>query len=147
MGENSIRAFSRCRIWFLPVACCFKTTCTFDQYVNTRDLLHMELVFRMFGLAWVLPMRAVYLLSGRRNWFGKQFSAIWNFEPLCLMWLLWKEHNYHTFEDTVTSKNQLEVLVIRTLFDWYCTCGLTGSTTLLNFRESRSFCTIFLQLF
>ncbi len=86
---------------------------------------------RAFGINWVLPRRVDDLLFGWRIWFGKHSSDIWNFVPLCLIWLLWKERNRCMFEDTKRSKAQL----IQTLFDWSRLWGLTNSNSLLHFTE------------
>ena len=55
-------------------------------------LLHCEkvyqlwsLVFRSFGISWVLPRSVVDTLFGWWNWFGKHSSSIWNLAPLYLM--------------------------------------------------------------
>lgn len=53
-------------------------------------------------------------MFGWRNWVGKHSEEIWNF--------------VHGSE-IVRSKAQLESLLIRTLFDWYCVRGHTNSTS------------------
>lgn len=57
-----------------------------------------------------------------RNWFGKYFSDVWN--PLCLMWIVWKEHNNCILEDDEKPLDQLKSLLICTLFDWSHACVL-----------------------
>ena len=64
-------------------------------------LLHCEktyhlwsLVFRSFGISWVLPRLVADTLFGWWNWFGKHSSSIWNLAPLCLMWCIWRERNW-----------------------------------------------------
>ena len=44
-----------------------------------------SLVFRTFGIQWVLPRHVADLLFGWRNWFGRQNLEIWYFIPLCLI--------------------------------------------------------------
>ena len=62
------------------------------------------------------------------------------FAPLCVMCLLWREMNNHTFEARERSKNQLEDLLICTLFDWSRVWGLTNSNTLIDFIDSFCYC-------
>ena len=47
----------------------------------------------------MMPKMIASLLFSWRNWLGKHLSNIWNMVPACLMWLVWQEHNTHTFED------------------------------------------------
>ena len=61
-------------------------------------LLHCEkayrlwsLVFRSFGISWVLPRSVAVTLFGWWNWLGKHSSSIWNLAPLCLTWCIWRE--------------------------------------------------------
>jgi len=56
-------------------------------------------------------------LSGWQNWFGK-YSVVWNLAPLCLRWILWREWNYHTFEDIETLEFQLKSSYIELLCEW-----------------------------
>ena len=58
-----------------------------------------SLVFRSFGISWVLPRSVADTLFGWWNWLGKHSSSVWNLAPLCLMWCLWRERNWRTFED------------------------------------------------
>ena len=50
-----------------------------------------SLVFRSFGISWVLPRSVAGTLFGWWNWLGKHSFSIWNLAPLCLMWCLWRE--------------------------------------------------------
>ena len=47
-----------------------------------------SLVFRSFGISWVLPRLVADTLFGWWNWPGKHSSSIWNLGLLCLMWCL-----------------------------------------------------------
>ena len=47
-----------------------------------------SLVFRSFGISWVLPRSVADTLFGWWNWLGKHSSSVWNLAPLCLMWCL-----------------------------------------------------------
>ena len=62
-----------------------------------------SLVFRSFGIAWVLPRSVAETLFSWWNWLGKHLSRIWNLVLLCLMWCLWRERNWRTFEDMESS--------------------------------------------
>ena len=66
-----------------------------------------SLVFRSYGISWVLPRSIADMLFGWWNWFGKHSSKVWNLAPLCLMWCIWRERNWHTFEDRDKSDDQL----------------------------------------
>ncbi|XP_065620529.1 uncharacterized protein LOC136063704 [Quercus suber] len=106
-------------------------------------LLHCEkayllwsLVFRTFGISWVLPRSVADTLFGWWNWFGKHSSSIWNLAPLCLMWCIWRERNWRTFEDTDKSNNQLLAFFSGSLFDWSRAWGITSSDSLPLFLNS-----------
>ena len=77
-----------------------------------------SLVFRSFGIFWVLPRSVADTLFGWWNWPGKHMSSIWNLAPLCLMWCLWRERNRRTFEDMESSDDQLLASFSGSLFDW-----------------------------
>ena len=38
--------------------------------------------------------------------------------PACLMWLIWKERNAQTFEETERLVDCVKSLLLRTLFEW-----------------------------
>uniref|UniRef100_A0A7N2L513 Reverse transcriptase zinc-binding domain-containing protein n=1 Tax=Quercus lobata TaxID=97700 RepID=A0A7N2L513_QUELO len=88
-----------------------------------------SLVFRSFGIFWVLPRSVADTLFGWWNWPGKHVSSIWNFAPLCLMWCLWRVRN-RTFEDMESSDDQLLASFSGSLFDWSRAWGLTSSDSL-----------------
>ena len=77
-----------------------------------------SLVFRSFGISWVLPRSVAGTLFGWWNWPGKHSSSIWNLAPLCLMWCLWRERNRRTFEDMDGSDDQLLASFSGSLFYW-----------------------------
>ena len=95
-----------------------------------------SLVFRSFGISWVLPRSVADTLLGWWNWPGKHLSSIWNLAPLCLMWCLWREWNRRTFEDMDSSDAQLLASFSGSLFDWSRTWGLTSSDFLPMFLSS-----------
>ena len=73
------------------------------------------MVFGMFGIVWVMPQSILALVECRTGWFGwHQKADIWGALPLCIMRLIWRERNNHTFErhqvftlgsETVTSSH------------------------------------------
>ena len=97
-------------------------------------------VFRTFGIPWVLSRSVEDFLFGWWNWLGKHSSNIWNLVLLCLMWCIWKEHNWRTFEDLDRSDDYLPASFIGSLFDWSRTWGLTSSLSLPLFLSSLFLC-------
>ena len=77
------------------------------------------------------------LLFSWKNWFGKHGSDLWNMVPACLMWLVWKERNRHTFEDMENSLDQS--MFARTLFDWSRVRDFTHCSSILEFQVSLRF--------
>ena len=56
------------------------------------------------------------------------FFAVWNLAPLCLIWILWRDQNFCTFEDVEVSESQLKISFVRSL-----------SSTITEFTELLSF--------
>lgn len=73
---------------------------------NFTNALWCE-VCSMFGVHWVMPRTVSSLLFWWRNWFHKHSSIVWNLVPNFLVWLVWKEHNSHTFQNVKSSLEQL----------------------------------------
>ena len=116
--------------------------CRNGETVN-HLLLHYEkayqlwsLVFRSFGISWVLPKSVVDTLFGWWNWFEKHSFSIWNLAPLCLMWCIWRERNWRTFEGMDKSDDQLLSSFSGSLFEWSRAWGLTSSDSLPLFLSS-----------
>ena len=62
-----------------------------------RELWTM--VFRLFGMHWVMPRRVVDVLACWKGRFGRQKNrVIWDVVPHCVIWCLWRERNAKTFE-------------------------------------------------
>ena len=95
-----------------------------------------SLVFRSFGISWVLPRTVADTLFGWWNWFGKHSSSIWNLVPLWLMWCIWRERNWRTFEGMKSSDDQLLAYFSGSLFDWFRAWGLTSGDSLPMFLSS-----------
>jgi hypothetical protein len=64
---------------------------------------------------------------------------VWNLAPLCWIWILWRERNYHTFEDVEVSEMQLKTSFLRLHCEWSIVLGLSDSGTITEFTESLSF--------
>ena len=106
-------------------------------------LLHCEmaywswsLVFRSFGISWVLQRSVADTRFGWWNWLGKHSSSIWNLALLCLMWCIWRESNWRTFEEMESSGDQLLASLSGALYDWSRAWGLTSSDSLPLFLNS-----------
>ena len=95
-----------------------------------------SLVFRSFGISWVLPRSIADTLFGWWNWFGKHSSRVWNLAPLCLMWCIWRKRNWRTFEDRDKSDDQLLADFSGSLFYWSRAWGLTCSDSIPMFLSS-----------
>lgn len=93
----------------------------------------------MFGTHWVLSSMVADLLFGWRNWFGKHWLDVWILTPLCLKWIAWKECNRRTFKDIESSLDQLQSLLIQTLFDWSHMLRFTRCNSVLEFQDSLCF--------
>ena len=56
------------------------------------------------------------------GWYGglskHRHSRIWNSVPHCLMWSVWRERNFRTFEGSETLIADLKMQFFRTLFEW-----------------------------
>ena len=89
------------------ICCCNRETVDYLLLHCGKVYRLWSLVFRSFGISWVLPRSVADTLFGLWNWPGKHSSSIWNLAPLCLMWCLWRERNWRTFEDMESSGDQL----------------------------------------
>ena len=90
----------------------------------------------LFGIDWVMPGSIVDILFCWYNWLGKHSSNIWNLVPGCLLWTIWTEQNWRSFEDEGKVVVQLLELCQRTLFDWSRCWGFSDSSTLMDFLSS-----------
>ena len=95
-----------------------------------------SLVFRSFGIYWVLPRSIADTLFGWWNQLRKHSSRVWNLAPLCLMWCIWRERNWRTFEDRDKTDDQLLAYFSGTLFDWSRAWGLNFSDSIPMFLSS-----------
>ena len=79
---------------------------TVDHLLLNCEKAHLlwSLVFKSFGISWVLPRMVPNMLCDWWNWLGKHSSNIWNLVPLCLLWCLWKERNRQTLRTWIASE-------------------------------------------
>ena len=54
------------------------------------------------------------------------------------MWLIWKERNAQTFEETEKLVDRVKSLLLRTLFEWSRMWGFTHCHSLFEFLNSVS---------
>ena len=58
------------------------------------------LALSLFGVHWDMLVRVVDLLTCWKGRFARHNGDIWNAIPLCITWIIWRERNGWTFEDT-----------------------------------------------
>ena len=93
-------------------------------------------MLRLFGVDWVMPGSVVNWFFCWYHWLGKHISDIWNLVPSCLMWTIWIEQNWWSFEDEGKIVVQLLDLCQRTLFDWSRCWGFSDCSILMDFLSS-----------
>ena len=95
-------------------------------------------MFQIFGTQWVMPGSVESLVYCWSFWLGKFNSDIWIMVPGCLMWIVWTERNWRSFENTEKSLVQLQAFCQKTLFDWSRCWGFSECSTILEFISSLS---------
>jgi hypothetical protein len=62
------------------------------------------MIFSVFGVWWVMPCHVLELLTCWSSVFKRYKSAaIWDLIPHCVMWVIWRERNARSFEDSAHS--------------------------------------------
>ena len=78
-----------------------------------------SLVFRLFGLHWVMPLKVIELFE---SWQGKfewhHNIDFWRIVPHCLMWCIWRERNARCFERCEWSLLEIKSFFLHTLLGW-----------------------------
>ena len=92
------------------------------------------LIFRVFGVQWVLPKKVLDFLCGWRSR-GPNLD-FWNLNPWCLMRTLQRERNQCTFEDEYYMSAKLQASFISSLYEWPFVLGLIVSNLVQSFIES-----------
>ena len=93
-------------------------------------------MLRLFGIEWVMPGLVVDSLFCWYHWLGKHSSDIWDLVPNCLMWTIWIERKWRSFEDKGKTVVQLLEYCQRILFEWSRCWGYLDCSTLLDFLLS-----------
>jgi hypothetical protein len=66
------------------------------------------IVFRMFGVEWVMSRRVVDLLVHWKKRFSRNgLNVVWNVIISCLMLGIWREMNAQSFEDCDKTSSDL----------------------------------------
>ena len=87
----------------------------------TRARVLWELLFALFGVAWVISFSVRDTLLGWRGFYlGKKRRKVWKAAPLCIFWAVWKERNMIAFDNEELSIHTLKILLY-VIFD----CGLS----------------------
>ena len=99
------------------------------------------MVFRLFGVSWVILQSVVGLLACWQGRFGCHRNGyIWLIVPHCLLWCLWRETNSRCFEDKERSISDLKLFFFRTLMDWLAALRNQSFLSFLDFLDSCNFC-------
>ena len=123
--------------------CCM---CKRNGVITDHLLLHCPVsqelwntVCSLFGVHWVMPRGVVELLASWSNKFNRLKSKVlWRRTPHCLMWVIWRERNTHTFDGNERSIHELKLLFFQTLFYW---ANATGVFTFISLPDMLDFCT------
>jgi hypothetical protein len=71
------------------------------------------MLFKLFGVAWVIPRKVNELLVSWRGQLGNRTSLkMWRLAPLCVMWCLWRDQNAKNFEDHETMMVDLKKMML-----------------------------------
>ena len=101
-----------------------------------RDL--WSLAFSAFGVWWVMPCHVLELLLCWSTGFKSYRSAhLWDFIPHCVMWVIWRERNARSFEDTERTVPGLKQFFLTSLFEW---ANASGHYHFLSVHEMLSSC-------
>lgn len=96
--------------------CCMCKRCE-ESGSSSSSLWTM--VFCIFGLQWVLPMRVIDKFAAWWGSFGKHTNiAFGKAVPYCIMWCLWQERNARSFERCEWSILDFKAFFFCTLLDW-----------------------------
>ena len=116
-------------------------------YCNAESVDHLLLfcliahslwmyMLRLFEIDWVMLGSIVDLLFCWYHWLGKHSFEIWNLVSGYLMWTIWTEWNWQSFEEEGKTVIQLLEFCQRTLFDWSRCWGILDCFTLMDFLSS-----------
>ena len=104
-----------------------------------------NMVCSLFGVQWVMPCSVMELLACWSNKFNKLRSKeLWRIIPHCLMWVIWRVRNTHTFDGNERSIHELKLLFFQTFFDW---ANATSVFTFISLLDMLDFCTFIVSFF
>ena len=77
------------------------------------------MVFSLFDLYWVMPMRVIDMFVAWQGTIGKHRNiAFWKAVPNCIMLCLWQERNSRSFEGCEWNILEIKTFFLHTLLDW-----------------------------
>ena len=78
-----------------------------------------SLVFCLFGLHWVMPLKVIELFESWQGKFGRHRNIdFWRLVLHCLMWCIWRERNAHCFEGCGRSLLEIKSFFLHALLVW-----------------------------
>ena len=100
----------------------------------TRSRVLWELLFALFGVAWVISFSVRDTLLGWRGFYlGKKRRKVWKTAPLCIFWVVWKERNMIAFDNEELSIHTLKNSFVCNLWLWTKSVINEGPLPLLGF--------------
>ena len=98
-----------------------------------------SLVFSVFGVWWVLPCHVLELLTcWSVNFKRYKSAAIWELIPHCILWVIWRERNARSFEDSSRTIQELKQFFLYSLFIGLMHQAFFISTLYTNWLTSAS---------
>ena len=104
-----------------------------------------SLVFCLFGLHWVMPLKVVELFESWQGKFGWHRNIVfWRLVPHCLMWCIWRERNARCFEGCERSLLEIKSFFLHTLLVWSVVLSYFSCSSLPALLEHCNFGSWFL---
>lgn len=123
------------REWMMVNRC---SLCKASEKSNNHILIHCERTRRLwtfllaiFSLKWVFPAIIKNLLLK-----GKFRRHVWQMDPLCLLWCIWKEQNHIIFNGEELSNQRLKKNFIKSLWERSHVSLKMGNFLLMEFLNS-----------
>ena len=83
-----------------------------------------------------MPCVVVDLIA---SWSGRscrlKTKLLWSMIPHCLMWVIWRERNTHTFEGDERWIHELKLFFLQTLLEWANVLGFVTFMSLLDMLD------------
>ena len=99
----------RMNIMLMSWCCMCKADGLFLHCAIAQDL--WDMIFSLFGLHWAMPQQVTDLLACWQGRLGRnRHYVIWQANPHCVLWCLWRERNARTFKGC--KRNILELRVV-----------------------------------